>query len=75
MKIPIAAKDLELVALQEVQSFPGGEHVCHVEVEPLQDDWTLFVTARDGADLERIQHAIKIITERLKHRYSLRVDW
>jgi hypothetical protein len=75
VKIQIAAKDLELVAFQEIGSFPGGEYVCHVEVEPLQDDWTLFVTARDGANLERIQHAVKITTERLKHRYCLRGDW
>nr|WP_245289069.1 hypothetical protein [Bradyrhizobium sp.]CUT16484.1 hypothetical protein CDS [Bradyrhizobium sp.] len=29
----ILRKDLELVALQEIRSFPGGEHVVSVEIE------------------------------------------
>lgn len=75
MRKQVAAKDLELIALQEIRSFPGGEYVCHVEVEPQGGDWTIFATARDGADLDRIQYAVKVTSERLKHRYCLRVDW
>jgi hypothetical protein len=38
MKTMICAKDLELVALREIRSFPGGEHAAHVEVAPLSED-------------------------------------
>lgn len=31
----VAAKDLELIALREIRSFPGAEYVCHVEVDRL----------------------------------------
>ncbi|MGN8547690.1 hypothetical protein ACQPTN_24110 [Bradyrhizobium sp. 13971] len=71
----ISAKDLELIALRELRSFPGGEYVSYIEVTPSNDHWQLNVTVRDGADLDRIQHAVKVVTGRLKRRYSLRPDW
>lgn len=74
-KIMICPNDLEMVALRDIRSFPGGEYVTYVQVEGSSEDWTLKVTARDGADLERIEHAVKKTTSRLKHRYSLRADW
>ncbi|MTV13015.1 hypothetical protein FDV58_24110 [Bradyrhizobium elkanii] len=75
MRTPISVKDLELIALREIRSFPGGEYVCHVEVIPASADWSLHATVRDGADLNRIQHAAGAATFRLKHRYQLRTDW
>ena len=74
-EIMICAKDLELIALREIRSFPGGEHAAHVEVTPLNDDWSLNVTMRDGADHDRIQCAVGRAIRSLKHRYSLRLDW
>jgi hypothetical protein len=74
-KTMICAKDLELIALREIHSLPGGEYAAHVEVAPLNDDWSLIVTMRDGADPDRIQNAASRTVGRLKQRYSLRVDW
>ncbi|WP_198960932.1 hypothetical protein [Bradyrhizobium sp. UFLA03-84] len=71
----ISAKDLELVALRELRSVPGGEYIAHVEVDLIADDWRLNVTVRDGADVDRIQDAVKATTNRLKQRYVLRPDW
>ncbi|MHC2467795.1 hypothetical protein [Bradyrhizobium embrapense] len=48
VKTPIRAKDLELIALREIRSFPGGEYVCYLEVEPTNADWGLHVTVRDA---------------------------
>jgi hypothetical protein len=80
IKTFISAKDLELIALREIRSFPGGEYVAYVEVEcqgarSREADWTLQVIVRDGADLGRVQQAVKTTAGRLKHRYSLRTDW
>lgn len=75
MRTPISAKDLELIALREIRSFPGGEHVCYVEVVTADADWKLHASVRDGADVERVRHATGITTTRLKHRYHLRSDW
>ncbi|MGY2843352.1 hypothetical protein ACVIWU_006771 [Bradyrhizobium sp. USDA 4509] len=71
----VAAKDLELIALREIRSFPGAEYVCHVEVEPAGSDWAITTIARDGADLDRIQYAVSLTTKRLKQRYAVRFDW
>ncbi|MDA9489480.1 hypothetical protein ACVI1J_006202 [Bradyrhizobium diazoefficiens] len=72
----MSRKDLELIALQEIRSFPGGELVIAVEVECDEDDpntmnWHLNVTAADGADIDRINYAARTTTERLKRRYAL----
>ncbi|MGM4961716.1 hypothetical protein ACT4MK_01955 (plasmid) [Bradyrhizobium barranii] len=72
----ILRKDLELVALQEIRSFPGGEHVVSVEIEcGAEEDsdmgWRLNVIAKDEAELRRINYAAKITTDRLK-RYCLK---
>ena len=71
----ICAKDLELIALREIQSFPGGEHVAHVEIDRPHGDWSLAVTARDGADFAQIRSAVETAIRRLKQKYSLRADW
>ncbi|MDH2347074.1 hypothetical protein QCM77_37200 [Bradyrhizobium sp. SSUT18] len=73
----ILRKDLELVALQEIRSFPGGEHVVSVEIEcGAEEDrdmgWRLHVIAKDEAELGRINYAAKSTTERLKRRYCLK---
>jgi len=73
----ILRKDLELVALQEIRSFPGGEHVVSVEIECSAEDdsdmgWLLHVIAKDEAELGRINYAAKTTTERLKRRYCLK---
>ncbi|MCK1290927.1 hypothetical protein [Bradyrhizobium sp. 30] len=73
----ISKADLERIALQEIRSFPGSEHVVSVEVEyegnqPQSINWTLCVIANDGGDLDRIQYAAKVTSDRLKRRYDLR---
>ena len=73
----ILRKDLELVALQEIRSFPGGEYVVSVEIEcGAEEDsdmgWRLHVIAKDEAELGRINYAAKTATERLKRRYCLK---
>jgi hypothetical protein len=50
-----------------------------VEVEcetriPRDINWRLYVIASDEGDLDRIQYAAKVTTERLKRRYILRPD-
>ncbi|QIO32387.2 hypothetical protein [Bradyrhizobium sp. 1(2017)] len=74
-KALISKADLERIALQEIRSFPGSEQVRSVEVECETDvprDWRLYVIANDEGDLDRIQYAAKVTTERLKRRYDLR---
>ncbi|MCA6121689.1 hypothetical protein J6500_07210 [Bradyrhizobium sp. WSM 1704] len=75
MKTPISVRDLESIALREIRCFPGGEYVCYLEVDLLDADWRLRATVRDGADLDRIQYAVRVTTSKLKHRYQLRTDW
>ncbi|MHC2462760.1 hypothetical protein ACVIHD_001772 [Bradyrhizobium embrapense] len=75
MRTPISARDLELIALREIRSLPGGEHVCQVEIVSANADWSLHASVRDGADLNRIQHATSVTATRLKNRYQLRTDW
>lgn len=74
VKTVILAKELELTALQEIRAFPGAEYVVSVHVEYAGDTWTLTVSAREGADLDRIHYAVRTTEERLKHRYKLRHD-
>ncbi|AND92587.1 MULTISPECIES: hypothetical protein [Bradyrhizobium] len=74
--ISVSRKNLELIALQEIRSFSGGELVIAVEVECDEDNpstmnWRLNVTAADGADIDRIDYAARTTTERLKRRYAL----
>ena len=73
----ILRKDLELVALQEIRSFPGGEHVVSVEIEcGAEEDsdmgWRFHVIVKDEAEPGRINYAAKTTTERLKRRYCLK---
>lgn len=73
----ISKADLERIALREIRSFPGSEHVLSVEIEcetgaPRDNDWRLYVIANDEGDLDRIQYAVKVATGRLKRRYDIR---
>jgi hypothetical protein len=79
LKSPVAKQDLERLALQQIRSFPGGEHVIRAEVEyqsdPRKDiNWKLHVIAKEGADFERIQYAARTTTDRMKRLYNLRPD-
>lgn len=74
---PISKADLERIALQEIRSYAGGEHVISVEVErdpsqPPGMDWRLHVVASENADIDRIHQAAQTATRRLKRRYDLR---
>lgn len=76
-KALISKADLERIALQEIRSFPGSEHVISVEVEcesgpPSGINWRLYVIANDAGDLDRIQYAVKVISNRMKRQYDLR---
>jgi len=79
VRTSICKKELELIALQEIRSFPGAEHVISVEVErqanhPRDMNWALHVIATDEGNLERIQYAAQTTSDRLKRRYSLSAD-
>ena len=78
-KTLISKADLERIALQEIRGLPGSEYVRSVEVEyetsaPHGINWRLYVIANDEGDLDRIQYAAKVTTDRLKRRYDLRRD-
>ena len=75
-KTLVSKQELSLIALQEIRSFPGSEHVASVEVDQQIDkvtktNWTLHVFASEGANMERIQFAINTTRKRLRHRYDL----
>ena len=75
----IARHDLERIAMQEIRAFPGCEHVSDVEIEyrldrVLKTNWMVHVFTREGANMERIQHAINATRHRLRHRYDLRSE-
>ncbi|WP_187437154.1 hypothetical protein [Bradyrhizobium rifense] len=77
-KALISKANLERIALQDIRSFPGSEHVVSVEVEyeahePQGMDWKLCVIANDRGDLDRIQYAAKVTSDPLKRRYDLRL--
>ncbi|MET3973137.1 hypothetical protein ACVWXN_000467 [Bradyrhizobium sp. i1.4.4] len=77
-KALISKPDLERIALQDIRSFPGSEHIVSVEVEYEAHqaqgiNSQLCVIANDGGDLDRIQYAAKVTSDRLKRRYDLRV--
>jgi hypothetical protein len=76
-KALVTEKELALIALQEIRSFPGGEHVASVDVyrqiDKVEDtNWTLHVFTHEGADMPRIQFAINSTRKRLRHRYDLK---
>jgi predicted membrane-bound spermidine synthase len=78
-KALITRQELALTAMQEIRSFPGGEHVTSVEVDREIDhvaktNWTLHVFTSEGADMQRIQFAITTTRKRLRHRYDLRTE-
>jgi hypothetical protein len=75
MKTLIFAKDMELIALEQIRDFPGAEYVISVHIERAGDTWALIASAKAGADLDRIQHAVRTTEHRLQHRYKLRPDW
>jgi predicted membrane-bound spermidine synthase len=78
-KALVTRQELALIALREIRSFPGGEHVTSVEVDSQIDrtaktNWTLHVFITEGADMPRIQFAITTTRKRLRHRYDLRSE-
>jgi hypothetical protein len=78
-KALVNRQELALIALQEIRSFPGAQHVTTVEVDRQVDkiartSWTLHVFTREGGNMERIQFAISTTRKRLRHRYDLRPE-
>ncbi|MGY8685718.1 hypothetical protein Q2941_49630 [Bradyrhizobium sp. UFLA05-153] len=78
-RLLVSKDDLELIALQEVRSFPGTEKVVSVEVEFKQGDrpgmnWRLHVVAQEGCDIARVQYAAETTLDWLKHRYEIRLN-
>jgi hypothetical protein len=76
----VSKAELERLVLQQIRSFPGGEHAISVEVEIQQDapptpgmNWRLLITASANADLDRIQYAARTTTSRLKRRYAVQI--
>jgi hypothetical protein len=74
MRTLIVAKDLELIALEQIRAFPGTECVTSVHIERAGDTWALIASAKEGADFDRIQHAVRTTESNLQHRYKLRPD-
>jgi hypothetical protein len=78
-KALVTKQELERLALQEIISFPGCEHVTDVEIEYQLDkeydtNWAIHVFTRDGGDMAKIQYAINTTRKRLRHRYDLRTE-
>jgi hypothetical protein len=74
VKTPISMEDLELIALQQVRALPDGEFVGSARIECGGQKWALIVSAREGADLDRLQHSIRRVERNLQHRYKLRSE-
>ena len=75
----VSKDDLERIALQELNSFPGTELVLSVEIEFAAGDrpgmnWKMHVMAREGCDLARVQYAAKTTSDWLKRRYKIRLS-
>jgi hypothetical protein len=78
-KKPVAKQDLERMAMQEIQAYPGCELISDIEIEYAVDEisganWIMHVFTREGANMERIQYAITQTRRRLRNRYSLRTE-
>jgi hypothetical protein len=71
MKNAISTNDLAAIALQELRTFPGAEHITTAYIECADGTWVLMVNAREGADLGRIQLAVRETERRLEHQYEL----
>jgi hypothetical protein len=71
VRTSILAKDLELIALQQIRAFPGAEYVVSAHVERTNGEWALVVNAKEGADFDRIQYAVRTTERRLRNRYTL----
>ncbi|QPF83825.1 hypothetical protein IC762_29740 [Bradyrhizobium genosp. L] len=67
----ISTNDLERVAIREIRAAPGAEYVADVRIERSGSAWALIVSARVGADLDRIQHSVRKVEEHLQQRYEL----
>jgi hypothetical protein len=75
----LARHDLEGIAMQELRALPGGELITDVEVKyqvdrVLKTNWIMHVFTSDGANMDRIQHAIEVTQYRLRQRYELRPE-
>jgi hypothetical protein len=68
MKQSITANNLAFLAFQELHAFPGTEYITSACIE---DSWVLMVSAKAGADLGRIQTAVREIERYLRQRYIL----
>ncbi|MGO4513664.1 hypothetical protein CT676_42115 [Bradyrhizobium sp. MOS001] len=74
MKTSILAKDLELIALQKIHALPGTKDVVSAHIERGGGKWALIASAKEGADIPRIQDAVRKTERNLQHRYKLRPD-
>jgi hypothetical protein len=72
MKTAVSANDLACLALQELRTLPGAEDVTSAHVERGDNTWALVVSARAGADLGRVQKAVREAERRLGQRYRLK---
>jgi hypothetical protein len=74
MKTAVSKNDLARIALQELRALPGTEQVTSAYIESVDDRWALVVRAKEGADLRRIQMAVRRTENYLDQRYELRRD-
>lgn len=70
-KTTVSANELAVIALQELRAFPGTEHVADARIESSDGVWALIVSAKAGADLGRLQIAVRETERRLQRRYKL----
>jgi hypothetical protein len=74
MKTAISKDDLARIALQELRALPGTDQITSAYIESGDDRWALVVRAKEGADLRRIQVAVRRTENFLEQRYELRRD-
>ncbi|KGT80367.1 hypothetical protein MA20_07095 [Bradyrhizobium japonicum] len=74
MKTSILAKYLELIALQKIHALPGTENVVSAHIERSGGKWALIASVKEGADIPRIQDAVRKTERDLQQRYELLED-
>lgn len=74
MKTSILAKDLELIAHQKIRALSGTEYVVSARIERSGDTWALIASVKEGADIPRIQDAVRKTERDLQRRYELLKD-
>jgi hypothetical protein len=75
----ISAKDLELVALQELRGLPGCERITLVRVSRISDqrfetNWSLIALTSDREQSDAIRAATARTQEKLRDIYNLFAD-